>query len=229
MHIVITGASSGIGAATARALAEAGRTLTLHGRNEAALADLAEEVRGLGATPHVVVADLTERDASERLAASLPDRIDVLIHSAGVVQLGTVAELDARDLDRQYEVNVRAPFTLTQRLLPALRTAEGLVVFVNSGAGLRANAGWSGYAASKFALKAIADALRQEEASAGVRVTSVYPGRTATPMQQEVRRQEGQPYDPDAFAPPEAIAAMIAQVVRTEPPATVPDVTVRPA
>ena len=229
MNIVITGASSGIGAATARALADSGAHLILNGRNEAALAGVAEEVRGLGASAETRVADLDIDAALDRFAAALPDRIDVLIHSAGVVQLGPVADLEVAELDRQYRVNVRVPFLLTQRALPALRAAEGLAVFVNSGAGLRANPDWSGYAASKFALKAIADALRAEEAEHGVRVTTVYPGRTATPMQQEVRRQEGKPYDPDAFVSPESIAELIAGVVRTAPPATVPDLTVRPA
>ena len=229
MNIVVTGASSGIGAATARALAVPGATLILNGRNEAALAGVAEEVRGLGAQAEVRAADLNDDAALDRFASGLPDRIDVLIHSAGVVQLGPVAELDVRDLDRQFRVNVRVPFLLTQRALPALRAAKGLAVFVNSGAGLRANPEWSGYAASKFALKAIADALRAEEAEHGVRVTTVYPGRTATPMQQEVRRQEGKPYDPAAFVTPEAVADLIAGVVRTPPPATVPDLTVRPA
>ncbi len=84
---------------------------------------------------------------------------------------------------------------LTQALLPALRAAHGTVVFVNSGAGLSANAHWAGYAASKFGLRALADALRAEEAEHGVRVSTVYPGRTATPMQQKVHEQEGRAYD----------------------------------
>ncbi len=88
-----------------------------------------------------------------------------------------------------------APAELTRLLLPQLRAARGHVVFVNSGAGLRANPEWGAYAASKHGLKALADALRGEEADHGVRVTSVYPGRTATPMQEKVHRQEGKEYD----------------------------------
>jgi len=108
--------------------------------------------------------------------------------------------------------------------LAAEREARGLVVFVNSGAGQRAKPDWGGYAASKFALRALADALRDEEAAAGVRVSSVYPGRTATPMQREVRRQEGGPYDAEAYLRPDAVADLI----DVAPSATVPDVSVRP-
>ena len=81
-------------------------------------------------------------------------------------------------------------------MLPALRAARGTVVFLNSGAGLVAHPEWSAYAASKFGLRAVADSLRAEEAGAGVRVTSVYLGRIATPMQQKVHEQEGKDYDP---------------------------------
>lgn len=102
------------------------------------------------------------------------------------------------------------------------------MVFVNSGAGLRANAGWGSYAASKFALKALADALREEEAAHGVRVTSVYPGRTATPMQQKVRSQEGAPYTPEAFVRPESVAKLIAFALNAPRDALLPDLSVRP-
>jgi len=110
-----------------------------------------------------------------------------------------------------------------------LEAAAGQVVFVNSGAGLRANARWGAYAASKFALRALADSLRQEVAERGVRVTTVYPGRTATPMQREVHRQEGRRYDPDAFVRPEDVASQVAALLALEPPSTVSELTIRPA
>ncbi|MDZ7800492.1 MAG: SDR family oxidoreductase [Trueperaceae bacterium] len=228
MRILITGASSGIGAATARALAGPGRTLLLNGRNEAALQEVAAEVRGLGGTAEAHPADLGDDAAVQRLADGVRQPLDVLVHAAGVVGLGSVAELPVAALDEQYRLNVRAPFALTQALLPRLREARGLVVFVNSGAGQRAKPDWGGYAASKFALRALADALRDEEAAAGVRVSSVYPGRTATPMQREVRRQEGGPYQPEAYLRPEAVANVIKDLIGVPASATVPDVSVRP-
>ena len=89
-------------------------------------------------------------------------------------------------------MNLVAPALLTRALLPALRAARGTVVFVNSGAGLAAHPQWSAYAASKFGLRALADALRAEEQEHGVRVTTVFPGRTATPMQEKVHAPGGQ-------------------------------------
>jgi NADP-dependent 3-hydroxy acid dehydrogenase YdfG len=226
--VLITGASSGIGAATARELAGPGRTLLLTGRDAEALAGVAAEARERGAAAEAHVADLTRDDAVARLADAMPEALDALIHSAGIARLGRQADLAVDDLDLQWRVNVRAPFLLTQALLPRLRRAAGLVVFVNSGAGQRARGGWGGYAASKFALRALADALRDEEAEHGVRVSSVYPGRVATPMQRSVRRQEGGAYRAEDYLQPEAVARVIGEVVRTEPPASVPDVSVRP-
>jgi len=225
---VITGASSGIGAAIANALSEEGRTLILNGRDRAALDAVAKDVEQLGARVDVRPADLNDDEQLNAFAADLPDELDGLIHSAGVALLGNQADLPVADLDLQYRVNVRAPFLLTQALLPNLRAAAGLVVFVNSGAGQNAKAGWGGYAASKFALRALADALRDEESDAGLRVTSIYPGRTATPMQREVRVQEGGEFEPQNYLRPEDVARMVAQVVRLPAGATVPDLSVRP-
>ena len=225
---VITGASSGIGAAIANALSEEGRTLILNGRDRAALDAVAKDVEQLGARVDVRPADLNDDEQLIAFAADLPDELDGLIHSAGVALLGNQADLPVADLDLQYRVNVRAPFLLTQALLPNLRAAAGLVVFVNSGAGQNAKAGWGGYAASKFALRALANALRDEESDAGLRVTSIYPGRTATPMQREVRVQEGGEFEPQNYLRPEDVARMVAQVVRLPAGATVPDLSVRP-
>ena len=99
---------------------------------------------------------------------------------------------------------------------------------MNSGAGLRANPGWSAYAASKHGLRALADALREEEHASGVRVTSVYPGRTATPMQAKVHEQEGKAYDGADWIRAETVADAIRHVLDLPRDATIPDVTVRP-
>ena len=228
-NAVVTGASSGIGAAIARALAAPGRTLVLVGRDAARLEVVAREVEAGGAVAVRCVADLLDRSDVDRVADLAGRSLDLLVHGAGIVTLGTIATLRQEDVEQQLQVNAVAPTMLTQAVLPALRAAKGLVVFVNSGAGLRANPSWAGYAASKFAVRAIADALRAEESASGVRVTTVYPGRTATPMQAEVRRQEGAPYDPSDYVQPEEIAALVAAVAHLPAHATVPDLTVRPA
>jgi NAD(P)-dependent dehydrogenase (short-subunit alcohol dehydrogenase family) len=155
-------------------------------------------------------------------------RLDLLVHAAGSVALGTTAEAPVRDLDHQYRSNVRVPFLLTQALLPLLRAARGQVVFVNSGAGLDARAGWGAYAASKHALRAMANALREEEQPHGIRVLSVYPGRTATPMQEAVHRMEGREYDPERFLQPEDVAIQVATAIELPERAAVLDLSIRP-
>ena len=149
------------------------------------------------------------------------------MHAAGVVQLGTVAELSVQDWAHQLRVNLVAPAALTRVALPALRAASGTVVLVNSGAGLFAHPQWSAYAASKHGLRALADSLRAEEAEHGVRVTSVYPGRTATPMQEEVHRQEGEEYDASAWIQAGTVADVLLHVLDLPRDAVLSDVTVR--
>ncbi|MCO1660327.1 SDR family oxidoreductase [Pseudonocardia humida] len=220
---LITGASRGIGAAVARALAD-DHDLLLGGRDADALAALAAELPSATAWP----VELTD-DAAVAGAVGGLDRLDVLVHSAGVGLMGTVAETTAQTWRRQFEVNVVAVAELTRLLLPALRTARGRVVLLNSGAGYSARPGWASYAASKFALRAFADALRAEEEGNGVRVTSVHPGRTDTDMQREVVRQESGEYRPERYLRAESVAAAVALAVRASDDAAVTEVVLRPA
>ncbi|MGW5230863.1 SDR family oxidoreductase [Streptomyces nodosus] len=204
---VITGAGSGIGAAVARRLHERGDDLVLHARDAGRAKELAAAFPGA----RTLVGDLSEPDRLSWAFSHqpLPDRVDSLLHIAGVVDLGPVGELTPKTWHHQLDVNLIAPAELTRHLLPQLRAAHGHVVFVNSGAGLNAHAEWSAYAASKHGLKALADALREEEHGNGVRVTSVYPGRTASPMQAKIHHQEGKPYDPSRWIDPESVATAI--------------------
>ena len=157
-------------------------------------------------------------------ALTSPDIITDPYNSAD----GTSADLPLEDLTGQLRVNLVAPTELTRALLPALRAARGTVVFLNSGAGLVAHPEWSAYAASKFGLRAVADSLRAEEAGAGVRVTSVYLGRIATPMQQKVHEQEGKAYDPGDWVSPGSVAGTVLHLIDLPEDVTIPDVTVRP-
>lgn len=221
---LITGATGGIGGAIAEALHARGDDLLLAGRDQHRLAALAERLPG----SRTVRLDLAR---PETLAGAVDglDRLDGLIHSAGVVELGTVAETPVRVWLDTLTVNLAAPAELTRALLPALRAARGHVVFVNSGSGQQAKARWSSYAASKFGLRALADALRQEEATNGVRVTTVYPGRTATGMQRHVREQEGGRYDPEEYVRPESVAALVLAALDMPPGTEVTEVCIRPA
>ena len=223
MRHLVTGAGSGIGEALADALHARGDELVLLARNE----QRAEDLRSRYAGADVRVADLADPGSIAAAVAGL-DSLDSVVHVAGVFELAPIADLPLADLTGQLTVNLVAPAELTRAVLPALRAARGTVVFVNSGQGLAANPEWGAYAASKFGLRAIADALRAEEAPAGVRVTSVFLGRTATPMQQKVHEQEGLDYDPAGWATPATVAATIVHVLDLPPDATVPDVSVRP-
>jgi short-subunit dehydrogenase len=117
---------------------------------------------------------------------------------------------------------------LSRLCLPALRAARGTVVFVNSGAGLVAHPQWSAYAASKFGLRALADSLRAEEQEHGIRVTTVFPGRTATAMQEKVHAQEGKEYDPSDWIDPGTVVDAILHVLDLPDEATISDLTIRP-
>jgi len=223
---LVTGAGSGIGAALTRRLRERGDDTVLLARDAGRARAIAAQFPG--AT--TLVGDLSDpgRLSWALSKQSLPERIDSLVHVAGVVNLGRVADLAPALWERQLAVNLMAPAELTRLLLPVLRVSRGQVLFVNSGAGLRAHAEWGAYAASKHGLKALADALRDEEAEHGVRVTSVFPGRTATAMQERVHQQEGAEYDPARFIDPESVATTIITALDLPRDAQITDVSVRP-
>lgn len=230
--VVVTGAGSGIGRAIAVALAPLGPEIWLVGRRIAALESAAAEASRGGARARCWQADITRDDDVDLLARTLAGetgRLDVLVHSAGDIRIGPVQTAPVEDLDALYRVNLRAPFVLTQRLLPALLAAQGQVVFVNSQAGLSASPQVSQYASTKFGLRALADSLRAEVNPAGVRVLSIYPGRTATPMQEMLHDLEGRDdYDPARFAQPEDVAALVVQALTLPRTSEVTDLSARP-
>jgi NADP-dependent 3-hydroxy acid dehydrogenase YdfG len=219
---LISGAGSGIGSALADLLHARGDKLVLIARSPERAADLLSRYAGAEA----LVADLADLESLE--SVDLPKSLDSVVHAAGVVDLGPVADLTTAQWREHLDVNLLAPAELTRLALPGLRAARGTVVFVNSGAGLRANPEWAPYAASKHGLRALADALRAEEQGSGVRVTSVYPGRTATAMQARVHEQEGKEYDAGDWIRPGTVADAIRHVIDLPRDATIPDVTVSP-
>ena len=228
---LITGASSGIGRSIAIALSTPGSELFLAGRSRDRLENVATNVRSRGAVAHVHVVDLGDDAAVQDFVRGIfatGDSLDVVVHSAGAVALGRVENAAVGDLDRQYSANVRAPYLLTQLLLPLVRKARGQFVFVNSGAGLHARAGWGQYAMTKHALRALADCLREEVGGEGIRVLSVYPGRTATPMQEDVHRMEGREYDAARFLSPDDVASEVVHALGLPERATVIDLSIRP-
>jgi short-subunit dehydrogenase len=223
---VVTGAGSGIGAAVARALTHRGNDLVLLARSEERAQHLTEDFRGA----RVIVADLAEPSMlAEALAGQLIDAgIDSLIHSAGVFEFGAVSDLTTEVWRRALDVNLLGPAELTRLCLPALRSVRGHVVFINSGATWNAGSHKSAYAASKFGLRALADSLRGEEREFGLRVTSVYPGRTATPMQATVHAHEGRQYVPSDWMSADSVAEAVMFALDLPSDAEIVDLTVRP-
>lgn len=223
--VLITGGTRGIGRAVADALA-ADHRLLIGGRDEAAVAAVC------GALPDAVpfVADLTDAAATGAAVDALDDvpALAGVVHSAGVLGSGAVADLGRDAWRHTLEVNVVAVADLTRALLPKLRAGDGTVVVVNSGSGLRSGAQGSLYSASKFAVRAFADGLRQEERAHGVRVSTVYPGRVATDMQRELRDFEGAAYDENDYLRPESVAAAVRFVLTAPPEASVEDLSIRP-
>lgn len=229
--VVVTGATSGVGRATAVALGEQGAVLCLVGRRSDQLKEVVAEVVGQGGRARGYVADLTSDQQVRELVDNIRrdhGGIDILVHSAGVFARGEIGDASSDDLDQQYRTNLRAPYLLTARLLPLLRPDRGQIVFVNSTAGLTATGGVAAYGAMKHALRAVADALRNEVNARGIRVLSVFIGRTATPMQREVHRLEGKTYRPEHLLQPQDVASMVLHALAMPRTAEVTEITIRP-
>jgi len=216
---MITGAGRGLGAALAEALAPT-HTLFLAGRPSPQL----DEVAGrLGATTWEI--DFDDLDSISAAVEPIVE-LDVLVHNAGVSYPGRVAESGVEEWQATLHVNVVGPVALTLALLPALRAADGHVVFINSGAGIKASPGLAAYSASKSALRSFAESLRNDEPA--LRVTSLHPGRIATDMQQELVAYEGREYNAAQFLSAQTVARLTADAVNAPADAHVHEVIVRP-
>ncbi len=227
--ILVTGASGGVGEAVARRLGEQGAKVCLTGRNRQRLEKIAGDLPAGRARCYP--ADLTVEDELQNAVQGLlkeNQRLDAVIHCAAIIILGTVATAAVQDFEKQFHTNVTAPFRLTQLLLPALVSSRGQVVFINSSAGRHASAGVGQYAATKHALKAVADSLRDECNAAGVRVCSLFLGSTATPMQAAIRAEQERAYEPERLIQPADVAEMVAALLALPRTAEVTDLVMRP-
>ena len=228
---IVSGASSGIGRAIALRLAREGTALCLLGRDKERLLETARTATDGSPKVTVYQVDLSsEQDLScliQRLEQEV-EHIDVLVHAAGSIVLGDMNSSTIDDLDRQYKINLRAPYLLTQKLLPRVRVRRGQVVFINSSMGVHARANVGQYAATKHALKAVADSLRDEVNSDGVRVLSIFAGRTASPMQETIHRLEKKAYDAQLLLQPEDIASVVIHALTLPRTAEATDIHIRP-
>lgn len=229
---VITGAGSGIGKSIALALAKQGVVLCLLGRNLSSLEAVAHIAKQSTSRVNCYKVDLSDdqeiADFQRSVSAEL-NAINILVHSAGIISMGPLESLPVKDFDLQFQINVRGPYLLTQILLPLLKSGQGQVIFINSRAVfLDARPGLGQYTATKQALKALADSFRQEVNPEGIRVISIYPGRTASPMQQKVVKTEGKIYRPELLVQPDDVAATIVNVLCLPITAEITDITIRP-
>jgi len=224
-HAVVTGAGSGIGRAVALALVQEGMHVHLVGRDTTKLALVAACSKG---RTSVHVADLASAEAIHGLVEELGPQMHVLVHSAGFYARGKVESLNAEQWASLDRVNVYAPLLLTSACLSRLRAASGQVVFINSSAGLHTSPGVAAYAAGKHALKAAVDTLRQEVNADGIRVLSIFPGRTDTPMQQGILALEQRTARPGSLMRPEDVASMIVAALKLPMTAEVTDIIMRP-
>jgi NADP-dependent 3-hydroxy acid dehydrogenase YdfG len=225
---VVTGGSRGIGKAIALKLAAEGATLCLIGRH---LEMLEETARQSGVPARLYQTDLSVPEELESLVNRLQgelERVDILVHSAGAYANVEFSRAPVEEFDKLFAINVRAPFRLTQALLPALIKAQGQVVFINSIVVRKVARKLTHYAATKHALRSLADSLREEVNEAGVRVITVYPGRTAGAIQEWLFQLENRPYIPERLMQPEDIADTVYHALMTPRTAELTDIYTRP-
>ena len=234
--VAITGASSGIGEATARVLAERGAKVVLGARRVAALDAIAAELRDRGGQAIVCATDVTRRDDLERLVGTAVaefGRLDVLVSNAGISKIGPMADLDVEGWSAMIDVNLKGVLHGIAAALPVFRRqGNGHFVTTVSTAGLNIVHNMAVYAATKNAVRTVLEGLRQESTDGVVRTTAVSPGFVNTELdssidnatvREEIRRNM------DAFGmPPEAVAEAIAFAVDQPSGVEIGEIIVRP-
>ncbi|MBV7294392.1 SDR family oxidoreductase [Corynebacterium sp. TAE3-ERU12] len=223
---LVTGASRGIGRAIAHDLGRDHHVVC-----GATSVDGAQAIADELDSASTFVCDVTsDTDLAAAVGKLGLERLDVLVHNAGINDEGTIAETERDRWRRIFEVNVFAVAELSRLLLPALRAARGTVVMINSGSGYMSGPKQGPYSGTKFALRALTMAMREEERGT-VRVCSVHPGKVDTDMQVEIQTRRGNgpdTYDGSVYVRPESIAGAVRLCVDTTDESIVEEVTVRP-
>jgi NADP-dependent 3-hydroxy acid dehydrogenase YdfG len=237
--VLVTGASSGIGTATALAVVRQGGAVALVARRRERLEELSGSIAGQGGTAFVVEADLTDRAQNERAVHETVEhfgRLDVLVNNAGYIAPGPVEEGDLDDWDRMLDINVRALLGMSRAALPHLSRAAAVgprgvadLVNVSSVAGRWPRKGNSVYSATKHAVVAFGEALRQEMAGRGVRVGLIEPGMTETEMTEGLRDSVGRGMAPHLWLRADDVARAITFMILQPAHAAINEIVVRPA
>jgi NADP-dependent 3-hydroxy acid dehydrogenase YdfG len=236
---LVTGASSGIGRSTALALAEAGASVALVARRAERLKDLAAQIEADGGQALARAADVTDEQDASRAVQDAVDhfgRLDILVNAAGMTQTGKVENGDLADWRYVFELNFWAAFSTARAAIPALKAnGGGDIVNISSTAGRRAvGATFGPYAASKFALTAFNESLRAEVTLAGIRVSIIEPGATATEIHEHIKDEKIREFtrkhvEKDGAMLADDVAAAVVFVVSLPPRVNVSQLVIRPS
>jgi NAD(P)-dependent dehydrogenase (short-subunit alcohol dehydrogenase family) len=210
---LVTGASRGIGAATAKALAREGAHVVALARTVGGLEELDDAIRAVGGTATLVPASLTDFPALDRLGSALLERygrLDIMVGNAGILgPLSPLGHVEPSAWDEVIAVNVTANWRLIRAMDPLLKASEaGRVVFISSGAATNVRAYWGPYAVSKAALEVLARSYAAEHANTKVRVNVFNPGAVRTRMRAQAMPGE----DPAILEPPDQVAEKILEL-----------------
>jgi NADP-dependent 3-hydroxy acid dehydrogenase YdfG len=234
--VAITGASSGIGEATARLLAARGATVVLGARRSGRLEQVADQLRADGASAFVVTTDVTRREDLDRLVTRSVDefgRLDVLVANAGISAIGPIADGDLAGWSAMIDVNLRGVLHGIAAAMPVFRgQGRGHFVTTVSTAGLKIVPDMGVYGATKNAVRTIMETLRQESTDGVIRTTSISPGYVRTELAESITDPAVRARirsEMDAFAlPPEAVARAIAFAIEQPDDVEIGDLTIRP-
>lgn len=227
---LITGASSGIGEATALAFAQAGIDLILIARRAEPLESVAERARAHGAavtTSLLDLADVAQVQAGVAALVQQVEGLDILVNNAGMGYTGQLADMSLADWQRVFDLNVTSVLQCVQAVLPAMRSrGQGTIINVSSVAGQQVFPEWGAYCASKFALMALSRTLGMEERAYGIRVTTISPGSVNTPLWDTDTVHAD--FDRSAMLTPELVAQSILHTVLLPPQAVVENLVLMP-
>ena len=228
---LITGASSGIGKATALAFAKAGINLALVGRDRDKLTAVAQAAEAVGVTAKTYVIDLSQLDrvaAQIAMIAAESENLDILINNAGMAYTGSIADTPLADWQQVIGLNLTSVFECVLGILPHLRQQQsGIIVNVSSIAGKQVFPNWGIYSVSKFGLMALTQAIAGEERANGIRVTAICPGSVNTPLWDTETVQAD--FDRSAMLTPEMVAEGILYAVLAPAGAVVEELTIMPS